>query len=75
MSDEMRCGNCFYGSSYDDIDECHGICRRYPPIYIKDDEYDATEAFSWFQPAVSTEHDWCGEWKTKNKMACGNEEI
>ena len=65
---------CLDGDNRDDgVNECVGICRRYPPVLVLTDSsviawnkalpWQGRAAFSsvyWTQPRV-VEYEWCGE--------------
>lgn len=62
----QRCGSCRFfrwdGDTYeDDPDQIYGICFRFPPVYVRNNESDVVP-YQWKQPAVDPELDECGEW-------------
>ena len=65
----------FYGSSAQEGDECYGMCRRYPPVFVPIDEGDEekkTLGGFWgdlddhYAFPVVRNHMWCGEFKSRS---------
>lgn len=58
-TDNMECQNCaFYVK--DTNDEDFGFCKRYPPVYMGQQED------SWWSFPVLYSTDWCGEFQRGN---------